>query len=378
MELQKDYTPDWARRAEHSEHRPNWQDKIPHLLWELGEVFFPIPPGRKGWRYPHHKQSKRFSADSEVLNGYFECGWSYGIACDNDLVVVDIDDRVLVDRITEGMPETAYQITGSKDGIHLFYYVEGLDNRQILESRICTVKYDDGAKEWITYHVGEIKCDPHGYAVGPESIHPSGNRYGPLRGDKIAEMSASDLLYHLNNFLKRTSGSSWSGSNKKRDVNLGDKPKHQFYDLDADDVLPWLSPNDRIAHPVHGSDTGMNFMKNGDRDTFTCWRCNCGMGDGCGINPQQLLSLMERGNQLGDHACEVVRRRWRSNERLHYYGWKRAVEENLVISTNIPYMIAKGYALINGVIDDGEELAGDKYYDIIQSLEWKVMSETLL
>ena len=374
--IDSDFTPDWARRAEHVDSRPVWHDKIPHALWQLGEVFFPIPPGRKGWRYPHHNQSKRFSADSEVLNGYFDCGWGYGIACAGDLVVVDVDDKALLSRITRTMPETMYQWTGSGDGVHLFYFCEGLTNRQILESRICTVEYPDGSTEWLTYHVGEIKCDPHGYVVGPGSLHPSGNRYGPLVGEEIAEISVGDLLYELNSFLKKESEDTNGGWEHSGDIgDSPDRPVHQFYELTADDVLPWLEPNQRTAHPVHGSSTGSNFMKNEDRETFTCWRCNYGIGDGCGVNAQQLLTLMENGHQYGDHACETVRRRWMTDERLHYYGWKRAIEEHLLISTNIPYRVAKGYAVAQGVIDKEEELVGEDYYGIKQSLQYQVVSE---
>lgn len=48
------YTPEWAERAKYIDHKPEWVDAVPHELWDLGEVFFPIPRGKKGYNYPHH------------------------------------------------------------------------------------------------------------------------------------------------------------------------------------------------------------------------------------------------------------------------------------------------------------------------------------
>lgn len=362
-QMDKQTEPDWAEEARGDPYRPNWQDKIPHGLHGLGKVFFPIPPGRKGWSYPHHKPEKRYSATSETLNAYFECGWSYGISCAGSLAVVDIDEKELVEEIASMLPETVYQWSGSREGVHLFYKAPGLNKRQIL-------KTEEGGE---TKHVGEIKCDPHGYVVGPGSLHPSGNHYGPLKGDSIAEIDKRYLTGLSHVFHVETEDSNgwedfYEGDGEDREVT------HQFYELDADEVLPWLEPNKRIEHPVHGSDTGMNFMKNDDRETFTCWRCQYGPGDGCGINPQQLLALMETGETMGDHCCERVRQLWSSRPELHYQAWTKALEMGLVTSLNIPYKVALGYASLHGIVE-GEHLVGEEYHDVMEQLKYRVISE---
>jgi len=376
----EDRRPDWARRAAHQDSRPVWQDKIPETLYELGEVFFPIPPGRKGWDYPHHMQSKRYSADSEVLNGYFAQGWGYGISCAGSIAVVDIDEPDMIPELTSILPETAYQWSGSREGVHLFYFVPGLDKRQNLSIHLRT--FDATAAEGYdmrddqSTHIGEVKCDPHGYVIGPGSLHPSGNHYGPIHGESITEVDKEHFLSMLKPYIYDSSNNSWDKAGDDwsefyDDEGYSDHPDYDLYSLSADDVLPWLEPNKRIEHPVHGSETGMNFMKNDDRETFTCWRCTYGIGQGCGLNAQQILALMERGTMMGDNCCERVRRNWTSDSRLHYYAWKRALEDGLIAGVPVPYRVAKGYAVHHGVIDESDELAGDAYHDIMTSMEWQ-------
>lgn len=374
----REHRPDWADEAEQDPSRPEWQDKIPHLLWELGGVFFPIPSGKKGWNYPHHMDSKRFSADSEELNAYFECGWSYGIACDGSLAVVDIDEMKFLDEIVEKLPKTAYQWSGSREGVHLFYKVEGLEQRQNLRLRASVkdhaIAEGSGIRQDPVQHIGEVKCDPHGYVIGPGSLHPSGNHYGPLQGDRIAELDKDALLDCLDTYIYSSDAESWEEFHDY-DSSIDSLPEHQFYDLDADAVLPWLEPNKRIAHPVHGSSSGSNFMKNDDRETFTCWRCTYGMGQGCGINAQQLLTLMHIGDELGDYACEEVRRNWRSDSTLHYHAWRKGLIDGIISTNDIPYRVMKGYAVEEGVISEEDELVGDLYYDIQNSLQHMVYTE---
>lgn len=375
MELDE-FHPDWADKAATDETKPVWQDKIPHLLWQLGEVFFPIPPGVKGWNYPHHMQSKRYSADSEQLNGYFECGWGYGISCADSIAVVDIDEMEYIEEITDALPKTAYQWSGSREGVHLFYLVDGLEQRQNLRIRMSVEDHAHAEgldrRQDPVRHIGEVKCDPHGYVIGPGSLHPSGNHYGPLKGDKIAKVEKDVLLEKLSKFIYQNDADSWEENYDYGES--GSSTQHQFYELTADDVLGWLEPNKRIAHPIHGSDTGNNFMKNDDRETFTCWRCTYGIGQGCGINAQQLLALMELGNRLGDYACEEVRRNWRSDSTLHYHAWNKAIRDGLIKSTEIPYRVMKGYAVEEGVLSESDKISGDVYHDIRNSLEYKVHS----
>jgi len=370
------HEPDWAHKRKHQWWRPNWQDKIPHDLWCLGEVFFPIPFKNKGWNYAHGFEDNRYAADSEILNAYFDAGYGYGIACANDLAVIDIDDKSYVDDITSKLPDTLYQVTGSRDGVHLFYKCEGMNVRQILHYKEkphecsdddyqCWIDSDgECVKQYEWSHLGEVKCDPHGYVVGPGSVHPSGNRYGPLRGDSITSISKDDMMEALQEYIKPTRPdyhpSKTYSSTSNKDT------RYDFYKLDADDVLPWLSPGKRIAHPVHGSETGSNFMKNSDGDTFTCWRHDYGSSQGCGLNAQQFLAVEATGR-----SCDDVRRKWDRDDTLHYRAWCTAVDKGFVGTHAVPWRVLVGYGISHGMIEKPDELAGQAYFDALHGCRYE-------
>ena len=383
--------PRWAHRSDNLDHKPDWQDHIPRELHDLGRVFFPIPSGKKGWNYPHHMDEYRHEATSETLNAYFESGWGYGIACAGDLAVVDIDEMEYVDEIVDKLPETLWQMSGSREGYHLFYMVPGLDSRKNLYIWKCQ-DCDHEFKEWDgeynadknedsrecpscgghydevqgKKHLGEVKCDPHGYVVGPGSLHPSGNHYGPVHGDEIATVEKDELVdviaeYHITD-------EKVSASLKKGDVDYDSSSGevHEFYRLDASDVLPWLGVNEKISHPVHGSTTGTNFQMNEDRETFVCWRCQVGASDGAVLSAQHFLA--EEGiaemNSPGDLLCEHVRKRWQDDTRLHFYAWLRAYRLGIIGTEPIPYAVLHGYGRHKELVDADEKIEGKLYFDI--------------
>lgn len=354
MEKEK---PRWIERDRHIPHRPNWVDKIPHELYTLGKVFFPIPRGKKAWRYLHHLKENRFEPDDRTLNAYLEQGWGYGIACANSLAVVDIDEKDKVREVAEKLPETAYQVTGSREGVHLIYQCPGLNSREILyyptEKHDCDTDGhkcgfdEDGecSKDYEWEHLGEVKCDPHGYIIGPGSVHPSGNTYGPLQGGSIAEVSKDELLDALSDYMKPDYNTgNWKYEEDRSFTASGSR--YAFYQIDANDLFPWLGADERISHPTHGSSSGSNFMKNSDGQTFTCWRHNDGGGPGCGLSAQQVLAQL-RAEKVGaeySDDCELVKAHWSRSPILHYYAWVEALEEGLVDRDAVPYKVLLGFA----------------------------------
>lgn len=376
MMTEKKQEPDWAERARHIQHKPEWVDGIPHLLWELGDVFFPIPRRRKGWDYPHHLDDFRYCATSEILNAYLESGCGYGIACAGSLAVVDVDEMEYFDDISSRLPDTAWQISGSREGRHLFYKVKGLQSRKILR---VPHPYKHKAAEGLhsykgnSVHIGEIKCDPHGYVIGPGSVHPSGNTYGPLKGDTIAEVTKEELVDSLSAYIVDTDHK--SERIRRVEKNMGEvdgTSKYEFYKLETEDVVPWLEAGKRVPHPSHGSETGSNFMKTDDGELFMCWRHDYGTGQGCALNPQQLLAVMSTGKD-----CDTVRSRWKGDKVMHYKAWREAVDRGLVKHSEIPYSVAQGYAIDEGMVEHGDDLYGGKYWDVINGLKCEVREQWL-
>lgn len=364
---------DWEDKADYINHKPRKVDKIPDVLKPIGKVFFPIPREKKGYKYPHHLDEFRYYPDSEKLNAYFEQGWGYGISCAGDLAVVDIDDSRFANLITSRLPETSYQISGSRSGYHLFYKVPGLDSRVTLYYKdgkhVCESEQDcwpdeDGecVREYTHSHLGEVKCDPHGYVVGPGSVHPSGNKYELVHDAGITEVNKEKFLQSIEEFTKDEPEVRFSNSSGTDYSN--NSTSHPFYDLTAEEVMPALDTGERISHPVHGSTTGSNFMKNDDGETFTCWRCKYGKGDGCGLSGTQYLAC----EATNANDCSRIRRYWGRDSTLHYRAWKEAVRRGLVSYESIPYKVAHGYAVEEDIIERGEKLNRDHLFDIKQQI----------
>ena len=366
---ENEYRPDWADRAEHIPSKPDWIDFIPHELWVLGDVFFPIPNAKKAWAYPHHLDDARYAADDEILNAYLESNANYGIACAGDLAVIDIDEIMYADDIVENLPPTLWQRTGSGRGIHLFYFVPGMNTREILEVK--WMETDDETDEGYM-HIGEIKCDPHGYVVGPGSKHPSGNYYGPLEGDEIVTIEKEELMDALDDYIHEKEQQTRYVEFEKRDVSNEGESKYKFYNLSTDDVIPWLEEGNRVPHPAHGSSTGSNFMKKPGDDLFMCWRHNYGATQGCALNPQHLLAILKTGKD-----CDIVRMDWDKDPVLHYKAWLEAIDRQLVSRKEIPYTVARGYAIDNDYLERDEGLEGDMYWDTINALRCEVTEKFL-
>lgn len=347
--------PEWATRAKHIDSKPEWVELPPRELWDLGKVFFPIEPGTKIIDYPHSYEENRYRPDSEILNAHIEAGWNYCISCAGDLAVVDVDDKRKIDDVTDVFPETLWQVSGSRKGIHLFYKVPGRNSGGTL--------YD----QWLgrNIEIGDVKAHENELVIGPGSKHPSGNRYGPVHGEKIAEMTKEEFEECLSHFEKeipdeekqtgfRTNVEREGGGGRTEQSEL-----HPFYQLEPKDITPWLTPGKRVPHPVHGSSsTGANFMLNENLQTFTCWRHDYGRGPGCGLNAQQLLAV-----KASQRQCDAVRRLWDSNPSLHYKAFMQAIQDGHIPLSRPPYTVVCGYAYEHDLISHEMDMHRGMYIE---------------
>lgn len=283
---------------------------VPSPLDELGQVYVPIPPREKGARRPRTDEHL-FAPDDPVLAAYLDAGHNYGVACKGDLAVLDADDPDALADAIEKLPETAWQVSGSGEGEHYFLQVPGLESDLPLN--------DPETGE----NVGHIKGAPASYVVGSGSTHPSGNRYGPLRGDTIATVDEGDLREALDDYLQHTTSDKPSAElvdTVRRRQQTGDTP------LDVYDVLSRSScPREtRVAHPFHGSDTGANFMVDEGGETRRCWRhdttgnalhlvgleqglISCGDWDHGGLDTDTWREIFEAAREAGYDLPEYDR-----------------------------------------------------------------------
>ena len=231
---------------------------IPAPLDDLGQVIVPIDPGEKGTRRPR-TDDHLFTPDDPVIEAYLEAGHNYGVACQGDLAVLDADEPEALAELIDALPETAAQVSGSRSSKHYFLQVPGLDEDIPLD--------DPETGE----NLGHIKAASQSYVVGPGSRHPSGNRYGPLRGDRIATVDEADLREFIDPYRPDVDGAAATTSPTPRagGTSRGDTP------IDIGDVLTGYTEGVRTEHPFHGSDTGANFLIDEGGETWRCWRHNC-------------------------------------------------------------------------------------------------------
>lgn len=113
-------------------------------------------------------------------------------------------------------------------------------------------------------------------------------RYFTVTGD-VVEISADSVgSVDLDDWLRNVwrefeDGTPWDSGSDETGVARDD------INIDVHDVL--LRSNypggERVEHPVHGSDTGSNFMVDADAETWRCWR------HGCTGNALHLIGIQE-------------------------------------------------------------------------------------
>ena len=150
--------------------------------WYISQGFcpIPIPAGQKG---PVMKDWPLFRCTEDGAEAAFSQRGNIGIILTDGLVCIDLDHPIAISLAPEYLPPTQCIVgrPGSPSS-HWFYQVEGpMPNRAL--------KYIlDGV--WHT--VVDVLSEGKQVLVGP-SIHPSGDRYDPLQGDR-GRVTAQELL----------------------------------------------------------------------------------------------------------------------------------------------------------------------------------------
>lgn len=213
-----------------------------------------IPTSKFGW--------KSFSFnDKELLNHLANDG-NYGIFAENNLIIIDIDDKTALLNLDNKFPKTFTIET--KRGRHYYYY-SNFNTNVILERN--------------STHIGEIRAN-HQYVVGPHSIHPdTGNSYNVCNDVGIATIDAKDLKSLLHDYIPNT---------KKKDkhevenfnfiksplvVDIKNKIKIssllQEYNIDVKTKNP-------TNCPFHTSESGRCLHFDDDKQVWNCFHCETG------------------------------------------------------------------------------------------------------
>jgi len=248
---------------------------------------------RKGTKKPFEKDwtNKPYSY-SEIEK--FLPGENYGVLCGyGGLIVIDSDEDELQIVVGEKLPETFKVRTGG-GGIHNYYFCPDCKKKIILEK--------DGK------HYGEVQSFG-AQVVGPNSIHPSGRKYEVINDKEITTISYEQLLSAIKPFMKEIEETEKSLEYEKREY--GD----EINDLSVVDIwgtagLKKHGSEYYGAHPIHGSETGMNFWINPVKNVWHCFRHNTGGGPLYAIAVKEgIIDCSEavKGALRGDKAREAIR-----------------------------------------------------------------------
>jgi len=268
---------------------------------------------------------KNYNANEPKLLGHIRGGGNYGIATGLGwLHCFDVDEveRLRELGILDKLPATLTVKTGG-GGLHYWYRIEGLKKRTILYD----MELKDRGNEDQYLHLGEIQSMGN-YAIGPNCIHHSGNRYEIINDAPIADLDYQLLLDIIKPL--RT---------KKKD----DRPatvarcaegQHSLAEVELDRIA-WPDGNVQKkpgssggieyqgSNPFHGSEGGQNFSVNPSKGVWCCYRCSSGggwqellavkegiitcaqAGKGC-LTKKQRREVFQRAEELGLIKEQVV------------------------------------------------------------------------
>ncbi len=276
---------------------PAFLRAVERIPWQLQQPDFRHVPILNGHKKPEGKKwstEANYAYHHPVIVGYLAEGHNYGVLTGIGwLVVLDIDDLARLEAfgIIEKLPETFTVRTG-RGGLHFYFICKDLKDKLILEDP--ELKDSEGDP----FHLGELQALGQ-QVVGPNSIHPNGNRYEIINDISIATITRVDLLQVLSP-LKQVSAQE---AGQKREVRRRKSGSSYISDSIPIESVCW--PKDvkeragsevRGSHPLHGSTSGKNFAVNTSKNCWHCFRHKSGGG------PLEWIAVMK-----GIIGCQEAR-----------------------------------------------------------------------
>lgn len=336
------------------------------------------PKAATGWKW---QESGNYRYDDPHLVKWLKKMSGYGvIAGYGNLILLDIDklDAAKESGVLEMLPETFVVRTGRADGQGRHYYYLCKD-RELIEAKGAKVvlRNSDGGD------LGEIKLGSS-YVVGPGSVHPSGNLYEIEKDLPISEISASEVNSLISKYGQKSQNSKKAEKKErqkketpKRDVPRRDTPKRERLkrvatgkgDRSFDgspkgkkrrtwedqiriaDVIQPINPTVHSdgsiqgKHPIHGSESGINFSVDPEKN---CWHC---FRHGTGGGPLEAIAVAK-----GFIDCSESVSGWRQR---NPEAFSQVLDEAKRLGYNVPSHAKKKI---------GKKKSDNQAYRIIKSL----------
>lgn len=233
---------------------------IPKRLRQKGINFVLIEkackkPFQIGW------QKKIIEFDNNEIISHLNYGGNYGVmgGGEKKLIIVDFDNKEVQEDALKKLPETFTVKTGS-GMLHLYYTSDRCESFKIFDENLDTIADVQGEGKQV---------------VGPESIHPNGNKYEIVKDIDISFISYAELKAILTPYDKKP-----KKEEQKKEINKDKHIEDNFIDelksrISIRDVLDFVgidTSRNPTQCPFHSSDGGKCLGFNSE--TCHCFHCD--------------------------------------------------------------------------------------------------------
>ena len=203
------------------------------------------------------QKTNNYSYNDPELLQWLREGGNYGVIGRNGFLIIDTDEKETVEKLKE-IPIKTFTVKTAK-GLHSYFFTT---------DQIENMKFFEGEKD-----MGQIQADDR-YAVAPNSIHPSGEKYEVVNDVAIAEITLPTIQLLFGDWLVQKEEVEAVVKEEKEYKGTG-VPVEKIVDL-----TNFKHSGSEIigTHPVHGSANKSNLKINTEKEVWRCFRCESGGG----------------------------------------------------------------------------------------------------
>ncbi len=210
-------------------------------------------PCEKAW-----ETVRNYHFSRELIRSILKSGLNYGFTCTSGFACfIDADFKEIQDALDDFALTFRYS-TGRIGHFQYLFFIE-----------------DEPLGENIPLTEGAYVKTKGGFVVGPGSVHPeTGRIYGlEVRDAAVAVVKKAELLSVLQPFVKRKQPKPSKDSLQHERPNVESLRLEDLINLSG---FRRYGSRFQGPHPVHGSETGVNFVVDVDKNLWHCFRCNSG------------------------------------------------------------------------------------------------------